>query len=181
MEATGCSAAEPFALRVLGDMMEPEFEHGCVIVIDPEGAVSVNDEVLDTDVNSRRVPILSDDCGDWNDPVATWEGWFEAVGLPPAEARRSIHFGENVDQALDAAIAGLGVVLGHRVMASHDIARGRLACPFGPEIGTGLRYQVVCRKRRRIPANVARVRDWLVEELGRSTTFRRSDGQPATS
>ena len=39
MEATGCSAAEPFALRVLGDMMEPEFEHGCIIVVDPEGRV----------------------------------------------------------------------------------------------------------------------------------------------
>lgn len=39
MEATGCSAAEPFALRVLGEMMEPEFEHGCVIVVDPEGLV----------------------------------------------------------------------------------------------------------------------------------------------
>jgi SOS-response transcriptional repressor LexA len=39
VEATGCSAAEPFALRVLGDMMEPEFEHGCIIVIDPEGLV----------------------------------------------------------------------------------------------------------------------------------------------
>jgi len=39
LDATGCSAAEPFALRVLGDMMEPEFEHGCVIVIDPEGLV----------------------------------------------------------------------------------------------------------------------------------------------
>ncbi|VAW82688.1 hypothetical protein MNBD_GAMMA13-1473 [hydrothermal vent metagenome] len=39
MEATGCSAAEPFALRVLGDMMEPEFEHGCVIIVDPEGLV----------------------------------------------------------------------------------------------------------------------------------------------
>ncbi len=39
MESTGCSASEPFALRVLGDMMEPEFEHGCVIVIDPEGVV----------------------------------------------------------------------------------------------------------------------------------------------
>ncbi len=39
MEATGCSAAEPFALRVLGDMMEPEFEHGCIIVVDPEGHV----------------------------------------------------------------------------------------------------------------------------------------------
>ena len=39
MDTTGCAAGEPFALRVLGDMMEPEFEHGCVIVIDPEGHV----------------------------------------------------------------------------------------------------------------------------------------------
>mgnify|MGYP001821067604 CR=1 FL=1 len=39
MDSTGCAAAEPFALRVLGDMMEPEFEHGCSIIIDPEGMV----------------------------------------------------------------------------------------------------------------------------------------------
>lgn len=36
---SGCSAASPFALQVLGDSMEPEFKHGCVIVIDPEGVV----------------------------------------------------------------------------------------------------------------------------------------------
>jgi SOS-response transcriptional repressor LexA len=39
VDSTGCAAAEPFALRVLGDMMEPEFEHGCIIVVDPEGLV----------------------------------------------------------------------------------------------------------------------------------------------
>lgn len=39
MEASGCSAEEPFALRVLGDMMEPEFEHGVIIIVDPEGLV----------------------------------------------------------------------------------------------------------------------------------------------
>jgi DNA polymerase V len=33
-----CSEAEPFALQVHGDSMEPEFKHGCVIVVDP-GAV----------------------------------------------------------------------------------------------------------------------------------------------
>jgi len=37
---TGCSASEPFALRVLGDMMEPEFKDGCVIIVDPEGLVA---------------------------------------------------------------------------------------------------------------------------------------------
>jgi len=38
-EASGCSAASPFALQVLGDSMEPEFKHECIIVIDPEGVV----------------------------------------------------------------------------------------------------------------------------------------------
>ena len=35
MEASSCSKAEPFALQVLGDSMEPEFIDGCVIVVDP--------------------------------------------------------------------------------------------------------------------------------------------------
>ena len=35
MEQDGCSALEPYALRVLGDSMEPEFADGCVIIVDP--------------------------------------------------------------------------------------------------------------------------------------------------
>lgn len=31
----GCSTAEPYALRVLGDSMEPEFEDGNIIIVDP--------------------------------------------------------------------------------------------------------------------------------------------------
>ncbi len=31
----GCSSLEPYALRVLGDSMEPEFADGCVIIVDP--------------------------------------------------------------------------------------------------------------------------------------------------
>lgn len=37
--ATDCSANEPFALRVLGDSMEPEFPDGTIIIIDPAGAI----------------------------------------------------------------------------------------------------------------------------------------------
>ncbi|WP_126446345.1 S24 family peptidase [Sulfuricystis multivorans] len=32
-----CSGAEPFALMVLGDSMEPEFVEGEIIVVEPEG------------------------------------------------------------------------------------------------------------------------------------------------
>ncbi len=36
-EPSTCIEAEPFALRVLDDSMEPEFRKGCIIVIDPTG------------------------------------------------------------------------------------------------------------------------------------------------
>lgn len=35
MAQDGCSALEPYALRVLGDSMEPEFPDGCVVIVDP--------------------------------------------------------------------------------------------------------------------------------------------------
>ena len=34
-DGDGCSAAEPFALRTIDDSMEPEFNTGCIIIIDP--------------------------------------------------------------------------------------------------------------------------------------------------
>ena len=50
----GCGESEPYALRVLGDSMQPEFNEGVVIVIDPAGAMkdgsyviaSYNDELV---------------------------------------------------------------------------------------------------------------------------------------
>ncbi|MCW9024535.1 MAG: S24 family peptidase [Gammaproteobacteria bacterium] len=36
---SSCAASEPFALRVIGDSMEPEFKDGTIIVIDPNGLV----------------------------------------------------------------------------------------------------------------------------------------------
>jgi DNA polymerase V len=34
-----CSASEPFALRVIGDEMLPEFHDGHIIIVDPGGRV----------------------------------------------------------------------------------------------------------------------------------------------
>lgn len=32
-----CTESEPYALRVIGDSMEPEFKDGVIIIIDPSG------------------------------------------------------------------------------------------------------------------------------------------------
>jgi SOS-response transcriptional repressor LexA len=45
-EAAGCSGGESFALRVLGDDMAPEFEHGHIIIVEPDGALKHGSYVL---------------------------------------------------------------------------------------------------------------------------------------
>lgn len=46
MMGGGCGAAEPFALQVRDDSMEPEFKNGCVIIIDPTGLAEHGEYVL---------------------------------------------------------------------------------------------------------------------------------------
>jgi DNA polymerase V len=38
-DLSNCSASEPFALRVIGDDMVPEFRNGHIIIVDPGGRV----------------------------------------------------------------------------------------------------------------------------------------------
>jgi SOS-response transcriptional repressor LexA len=42
----GCSGAEVFALRVLGDSMAPEFVEGDIVLVEPDGAVHDGSFVL---------------------------------------------------------------------------------------------------------------------------------------
>jgi len=46
LEPSTCKEAEPFALRVLDDSMQPEFRSGCIIVIDPTGRATDGSYVL---------------------------------------------------------------------------------------------------------------------------------------
>ena len=43
---SGCSGAEVFALRVLGDSMAPEFLEGEIVIVEPDGALREGSFVL---------------------------------------------------------------------------------------------------------------------------------------
>ena len=45
-DAAGCATGEPYALRVLGDSMEPEFADGSIIIIEPGGSVENGSYVI---------------------------------------------------------------------------------------------------------------------------------------
>jgi len=97
--------------------------------------------------------------------VPTWDDWLRAVGVEGVDTSRGLRL--NVaDHALDAASEGTGVVLGYKLVASHDIGLGRLVVPFGPELPLpGRSYHFVCaRGQERRPA-IKAFRDWLFAEI----------------
>ncbi len=115
-----------------------------------------------------RVPLLKEDTRAHFRNAPGWDDWLVAAGLSGEPTPPGIDFGEYVDQALDAAVAGAGVVLGRKVLAARDIEEGRLVCPFGPELSTGLRWQIVCRKEIRHTPMAVAFQDWVARELQQS-------------
>lgn len=98
--------------------------------------------------------------------LADWSVWFEEAGIKETdEGHGRIRF--NVaDHALDAAIAGAGVVLGRRALAQGDIDAGRLVMPFDLKIKADFSFFLVHLESRVDDPNIRAFRDWLMEEIG---------------
>jgi DNA polymerase V len=79
-EDTGCSGGESFALRVLGDEMTPEFNHGDIIVIEPDGALHDGCFVL----------ALVDGQYHFRQLLAQGDGWLLHALNPAAEGRADL-------------------------------------------------------------------------------------------
>jgi LysR family glycine cleavage system transcriptional activator len=93
-----------------------------------------------------------------------WADWFAAAGLHNADATRGLKV--NVaDHALDAAVAGAGVSLSHKLIASDDVHSGRLVTPFGPQLPLPSGYHFVCPRGHETRPNVRAFREWLFAEM----------------
>ncbi len=63
MSNSSCSESEPYALRVLGDSMLPEFKEGVIIIIDPAGTIKDGSYVTanhDNELVFRQLMIRED-------------------------------------------------------------------------------------------------------------------------
>ncbi|HWP16366.1 MAG TPA: transcriptional regulator GcvA [Xanthobacteraceae bacterium] len=93
-----------------------------------------------------------------------WADWLAATGASGIDATRGLRV--NVaDHALDAAVAGAGVSLSFKLIASDDVHAGRLVSPFGPELPLSVGYYFVCPKGHETRANVRAFHDWLYAEM----------------
>jgi LysR family glycine cleavage system transcriptional activator len=103
--------------------------------------------------------------------VPTWADWLAMTGVTGVDAGRSLRL--NVaDHALDAASEGVGVVLGYKLVASHDIGLGRLVMPFGPQLAVpGRAYYFVCAKGHERRPAIKAFRDWVFAEIAETAAL----------
>ena len=96
----------------------------------------------------------------------SWKQWLEAAGVTGVNAERGVRF-NLADHAIDAAIAGSGVVLARRVLAQRDLDLGHLVAPFDLELPVAQSFRFACPKGRENSRSIKCFRDWLAEEIAR--------------
>ena len=125
-----------------------------------------------------KAALIHDLSVDRHAGFASWDAWFESVGVTRAAAPVRGMKINNSAAVLQAAIEGHGVALARSVMARDDLAAGRLVRLF-PEVAltSALAYYVVYRPECASLPRLTAFRDWLRsevrEELGRPARKRR--------
>ncbi len=97
--------------------------------------------------------------GVWPD----WSAWLKAAGVDTVDPRKGLRFSDD-GMAIQAAVAGRGVVLASTALARDHLAARRLVRPFKISLETSFAYYVVCAKERAQDADVAAFRRWVFDE-----------------
>jgi len=98
--------------------------------------------------------------------VPTWPMWLKAAGVKNLPATAGLSF-NNMHLALDAAIAGHGVVLAQSTIAAADLAAGRLVRLFSLALPDQFAYYIVTAPGALERPKVRAFRDWLRSEADR--------------
>jgi LysR family glycine cleavage system transcriptional activator len=119
---------------------------------------------LKSPADLARFPLIHYDIPTSMRAPPGWADWLSIAGVAAIDAARGLHV--NVaDHALDAAVAGAGVSLSFKLIASDDVHSGRLVTPFGPELSLPSSYNFVCPQGHETRPKVRAFRDWLFAEM----------------
>lgn len=97
--------------------------------------------------------------------IGDWRDWFQKMDVDLMKRpHKELHF--NVaDHAINAAVAGAGVVLGRKSLAQSDIDSGRLVIPFIQQIKVSFSFYAICLKSRQNEQHIKAFFDWLSQEV----------------
>ena len=119
---------------------------------------------LETPEDLRFHTLLHDDTVYFTGQEPDWSVWLRAAGVEGVDVSRGPHF-NHAGLALDAAVQGMGVVLGTPFLAATDLAAGRLVAPFAQRLPSSYSYYLVTAEMATDQPNAAVFRTWLLEEI----------------
>lgn len=125
-----------------------------------------NGPPLRTPDDLRHHALIHDQAIERDPLVPTWPMWLKAAGVKDVPPTAGLSF-NNMSLALDAAIAGHGVVLAYSTIAAADIAAGRLVRLFSLALPDQFAYYIVTALGALERPKVRAFRDWLREEADR--------------
>lgn len=146
-----------YSKRIIGDWVAP--------MMTPELA-----KTYPKAADLARAPLLHQDDTRFIKPAVDWPAWFRAANLPPrfAAGARFSH----ADHAIDAAVAGAGVVLGRISLAEKDLREGRLVMPYKIGLTTDAHYSFVCPLGSDARPQVQIFREWIERETSTLKDFQ---------
>lgn len=110
-----------------------------------------------------NTPLLAYEWRIRGEDTPDWPRWFREAGLAMPGTLKLSHFSDEA-HAIQAAVAGHGVVLASRVLVADELASGALRAPFGPVL-RGLDTHLVWRLDRDSDPALVQVRQWLQQEV----------------
>lgn len=114
-----------------------------------------------------QLPLLELDDALPTSAASAWSHWFHFAGVRTAPPAPRLLF-TFVDQSVQAAVRGQGVVLGRSPFLEDLTASGDLVMPFPKlRMPTGYRYWLIERDAARAAPPVAAFRAWLTREFER--------------
>ncbi|MEO0991490.1 MAG: LysR substrate-binding domain-containing protein, partial [Pseudomonadota bacterium] len=138
-----------FSRRVIEDWISP--------MMTPELA-----RTLSSPADLRNATLFHADDIRFLDPPVDWGAWFRAAGIGPVPSGGP-RFGQS-DHAIDAALAGGGIVLGRSTFAAKALREGRLVAPFPLALTTKAHYRFLCLEGAETRPQVAAFLEWILAE-----------------
>lgn len=91
---------------------------------------------------------------------ADWGLWLQAHGLQVPVRWRSLYF-TLYTMAVDAAVSGQGVLVGHAALIRDELNSGELIVPFAPRVTSDKRYYALVPNERADSPSTRAFLDWL--------------------
>ena len=126
-------------------------------------ALLEGDDALKTPADLSRFTLIHDDSTLDDASCPDWAMWLKAACVTLGEGQSALHFNQS-NLAIEAAIAGRGVVLAKTTIAEADIAAGRLVRPFGEARPVDFAYHIVCPEAKLSAQKVDSFINWLRSE-----------------